>query len=126
LPRRPLVIATQQVRGPWGCKKLAGYSSYNFCGIEYRFDYLEPYRYSFIAAVALHAPRESLCYLMRLHGSRERRMGYIRDGEGIMNNCRRKKKKIGGGKKKKKIELFCPSSIRKRVVNKERGWGARC
>jgi hypothetical protein len=52
-------------------------------------------------------------------------MGYIRDGEGIMNNCRRKKKKIGRGKKKKKIEFFCPSSIRKCVVNKERWVGSQ-
>ena len=44
-----------------------------------------------IAAVAHHAPRESFRYFMRLHGSRKVRMGYIRDGEGIMNNCRGKK-----------------------------------
>jgi hypothetical protein len=53
-------------------------------------------------------------------------MGYIRDGEGIMNNCRRKKKKDRKRQKEKKIEFFCPSSIRKCVVNKERWVGARC
>ena len=46
---------------------------------------------SVVAAFAHHAPRESLCYFMRLHRSRKGRMGYIRDGEGIMNNCRGKK-----------------------------------
>ena len=65
--------------------------SLNLLLCQFRLLYLGTSQCSVVAAVAHHAPRESLCYFMRLHRSRKGRMGYIRDGEGIMNNCRGKK-----------------------------------